>query len=183
MNLNKFLRKYWFVVVAIVVLALFFYPKSCGYTYGGLVASGMVLHREECSCFGHKYASVSPPLEQLYSIITSREVSCMDCGSYYFCAGIPYEKKCYEWIAGTPHSSEKEISCNWQFNYCVDDSNCIPAQCCHPTSCINKNSAPNCQDVACTLECRGGTMDCGAGHCACVNNKCQAVFTGYWELT
>jgi hypothetical protein len=164
MKANKLLRKYWFaiVIVAFFSIVAFFYPKYSGYAYGGLTQPGAVLHREEYSCFGYKY---------VYS------ETCMDCPPSFLCVGVPYEKKCYEWVAGTPQSSEKEISCNWQFNYCVDDSNCIPAQCCHPTSCINRDSAPNCEGVVCTLECRGGTMDCGYGYCACVDNRCQAVFT------
>ena len=61
-------------------------------------------------------------------------------------------------------------------NECVGDSDCVPAGCCHPNSCVSKNKAPNCEDIFCTLECEPGTLDCGQGSCGCVNGKCQAVF-------
>lgn len=53
---------------------------------------------------------------------------------------------------------------------------CVPAQCCHAHSCVLKNSAPDCSDVFCTMECRDGTMDCGAGHCDFVDGKCGVVW-------
>lgn len=56
---------------------------------------------------------------------------------------------------------------------CVTDADCVPAQCCHATSCTNKEFAPDCTGVACTLECRIGTLDCG-GDCYCMNNRCAA---------
>ena len=61
---------------------------------------------------------------------------------------------------------------------CLSNNNCVPAQCCHPTSCIAVDKAPSCKGIACTEECRNGTMDCGEGHCGCVDNKCQAIMTG-----
>jgi len=59
-------------------------------------------------------------------------------------------------------------------NYCNSDEECIPAQCCHPTSCTNIRNKPNCSDIFCTQVCEG-PIDCGAGSCKCVNNKCQVV--------
>ncbi|MEA3255233.1 MAG: DUF3160 domain-containing protein, partial [Candidatus Altiarchaeota archaeon] len=56
-------------------------------------------------------------------------------------------------------------------DYCLGDSDCVPAQCCHPTSCINKKFAPDCRGIGCTMVCQG-PIDCGAGRCACINNKC-----------
>jgi hypothetical protein len=56
---------------------------------------------------------------------------------------------------------------------CTQDSDCVPAQCCHATSCTVASAAPACDDVACTMECRGGTMDCGGG-CACQAGTCVA---------
>lgn len=56
-------------------------------------------------------------------------------------------------------------------------SYCVPDSCCHPSSCILSNeSSSNCSDVLCTAECREGTLDCGAGHCAFVNNSCEVVW-------
>lgn len=80
-------------------------------------------------------------------------------------------------IASIPCTRWLELNnqtCFRTANYCSVDSDCLPAQCCHPASCVNKASAPNCEGVFCTMECRLGTLDCG-GYCACVNDKCQAV--------
>ena len=57
--------------------------------------------------------------------------------------------------------------------YCTQYSDCVPAQCCHPTSCINKDYKEVC-DVFCTASCEG-PIDCGAGSCGCVNNQCQVI--------
>ena len=59
--------------------------------------------------------------------------------------------------------------------FCNYDSDCIAEQCCHATSAINKNFAPNCKEAICTMECRGGTLDCGYGEIKCISNKCTAV--------
>ena len=56
-------------------------------------------------------------------------------------------------------------------DYCKIDDDCVPAQCCHPTSCINKKFAPDCSGSVCTEVC-DGPIDCGAGRCACMDNKC-----------
>ena len=61
--------------------------------------------------------------------------------------------------------------------YCMNDNDCVPAQCCHPTSCINIKYGPDCKGIACTLNCEPNTMDCGCGYCSCVNNECQTVWT------
>ncbi len=58
---------------------------------------------------------------------------------------------------------------------CLIDNDCIPATCCHPTSCVNKNLAPNCSGVACTMDCKLGTLDCGQASCGCVNKRCQVI--------
>ncbi len=56
---------------------------------------------------------------------------------------------------------------------CVTYSDCVPEQCCHPTSCINKDFKGVCT-VLCTASCEG-PIDCGAGHCGCVNGQCGVV--------
>jgi putative hemolysin len=53
---------------------------------------------------------------------------------------------------------------------------CVPASCCHASSCVLESSAPNCSGVFCTMECRAGTMDCGAGHCGFVDGKCEVIW-------
>lgn len=56
---------------------------------------------------------------------------------------------------------------------CTNDLQCVPAQCCHPTSCINVIYKEPCTEI-CTMECRE-PLDCGAGHCGCVDGKCQVI--------
>lgn len=59
---------------------------------------------------------------------------------------------------------------------CSTDSDCVPATCCHPSSCVPKYAAPDCTGVMCTMHCAPGTMDCGQGHCGCIENKCEVVW-------
>ena len=59
---------------------------------------------------------------------------------------------------------------------CVNDIDCVPAECCHPSSCVSANNKPDCSDIFCTQECKPGTLDCNKGYCSCVDGKCQAVF-------
>ncbi len=56
---------------------------------------------------------------------------------------------------------------------CTNNLQCVPAQCCHPTSCINVIYKEPCTEI-CTMECRE-PLDCGAGHCGCVDGKCQVI--------
>jgi hypothetical protein len=56
---------------------------------------------------------------------------------------------------------------------CTNDSQCVPAQCCHPTGCINYLYKQPCTEL-CTDVCEG-PIDCGAGHCGCVEGKCQVI--------
>ncbi|MEA1924290.1 MAG: hypothetical protein U9M95_00315 [Candidatus Altiarchaeota archaeon] len=60
---------------------------------------------------------------------------------------------------------------------CSVDADCVPGQCCHPTSCVLKENAPGCSGIGCTMECASGTMDCGCGHCACINGECKVEWT------
>lgn len=98
-------KKILFVIIALIILLIvFFWPKYSGYSYGGEVRTGYILHREEYNCFGINYEKLGDnPFIQ---------VQCADCGKNYFCAGIPYDKKCYEWIAnGSASITEKVITC------------------------------------------------------------------------
>ena len=63
-----------------------------------------------------------------------------------------------------------------RFPRCRMDVQCVPATCCHPTSCVHRSSRPLCRGIACSLECRAGTLDCGQGHCECQAGSCVAVF-------
>ena len=53
---------------------------------------------------------------------------------------------------------------------CTTDSDCVQEQCCHATSCINSAYKGVCT-VLCTNVCQG-PLDCGAGHCSCINGRC-----------
>ena len=56
---------------------------------------------------------------------------------------------------------------------CRTDSDCVVSTCCHPTSCKNKANIKPCNEL-CTAVCQG-PLDCGAGHCGCVNGRCSVV--------
>ncbi|MCX8159000.1 MAG: hypothetical protein N3D20_01775 [Candidatus Pacearchaeota archaeon] len=80
---------------------------------------------------------------------------------------------------GVKNGFDEKIADNKTTNeksYCKIDSDCVPDLCCHAKGCVNKENAPNCREIMCTMECREGTLDCGYGKCECINNKCVAVF-------
>jgi len=57
---------------------------------------------------------------------------------------------------------------------CATNSDCVPAQCCHATSCVAKSAAPDCTFAMCSTDCRPGTLDCGGGDCRCAEGACRA---------
>lgn len=57
---------------------------------------------------------------------------------------------------------------------CTTDADCVPAECCHPTSCVAAASKQDCSATMCTMECRSGTMDCFGG-CLCGEDKMCAA--------
>ncbi len=58
---------------------------------------------------------------------------------------------------------------------CFEDTDCVPATCCHPTEAVNKEFRPNCSNVFCTEECQPNTLDCGQGKIKCIKNKCEVL--------
>ena len=66
------------------------------------------------------------------------------------------------------------ISCEPTVQQCFADSDCVPAQCCHPTEAVNKEEAPDCSATACTAVCEG-PLDCGQGEIKCLSNRCTVV--------
>lgn len=56
---------------------------------------------------------------------------------------------------------------------CSADEDCVKASCCHATSCVAREKAPNCSGIACTFDCKPNTLDCG-GSCKCTSGKCSA---------
>ncbi|MCX6777834.1 MAG: hypothetical protein NT157_03020 [Candidatus Micrarchaeota archaeon] len=63
---------------------------------------------------------------------------------------------------------------------CYDDSDCVPATCCHPSECVLKREAPICSGIACTLSCET-LLDCGEGRCICLEGACEAVRMGIYD--
>ena len=57
---------------------------------------------------------------------------------------------------------------------CSTDTDCVPAESCHPTTCINEEFKVY-SEVYCTTDCAPGTLDCGQGSFACVNNVCGVI--------
>jgi len=58
---------------------------------------------------------------------------------------------------------------------CVQDSDCVPATCCHANEAVNKDQGPDCKGQLCTMECVPGTIDCGQGKVQCVDEMCKVV--------
>jgi len=57
---------------------------------------------------------------------------------------------------------------------CIEDKDCFAATCCHSSECVSIEKKPNCKGILCSMDC-SGPLDCGAGYCGCVKNKCQAI--------
>jgi hypothetical protein len=57
---------------------------------------------------------------------------------------------------------------------CESNSDCVGAECCHPTYCINKAYKEDCSNIGCSAVCEG-PLDCGVGTCGCINNKCTVI--------
>ena len=66
----------------------------------------------------------------------------------------------------------KSSDVNGNTSGCKIDSDCVKASCCHATSCVGNENAPNCGDIMCTQECVPNTLDCGQGSCACDAGTC-----------
>lgn len=58
---------------------------------------------------------------------------------------------------------------------CSADKDCVPATCCHASEAVNKEQAPDCKGILCTMECVPGTIDCGQGEIKCVKGNCEIV--------
>lgn len=65
---------------------------------------------------------------------------------------------------------------------CSVDADCVAASCCHPADAVNTMYAPDCQDVACTMQCEPGTLDCGQGRITCLENRCVVIINKVEEL-
>ena len=59
---------------------------------------------------------------------------------------------------------------------CSLDKDCVPAICCHASDTVNRDNAPDCRGILCTMDCVPETLDCGQGQMKCVQDQCRAVF-------
>ncbi|MBT4935556.1 hypothetical protein HOL21_02855 [Candidatus Woesearchaeota archaeon] len=67
------------------------------------------------------------------------------------------------------------VACVPAEKQCSTDTDCVKATCCHASSSVNKEFAPECQGQICTLECVEGTTDCGYGDIKCISGSCEVV--------
>jgi hypothetical protein len=75
-----------------------------------------------------------------------------------------------------PSPAVTVITTSGETTACTADADCVPAPCCHPTSCTSHLAKQPC-NVMCTMSCEG-PIDCGAGSCGCVKGKCGIVAAG-----
>ncbi|XLQ20120.1 MAG: hypothetical protein ACKUBY_06090 [Candidatus Moraniibacteriota bacterium] len=75
----------------------------------------------------------------------------------------------YSWCI--PQKEEDTNAISEDEKICEVDSDCVPAQCCHATDVINKEFAPNCEGMMCTMSCET-VLDCGGGQPVCSNGMC-----------
>ena len=82
-------------------------------------------------------------------------------------------------LAQIPNAGEgaEQAIVRGDLRQCETNEDCAPAHCCHPTACVPITEKPACGDVLCTMDC-SGPMDCGAGSCACLNNRCSVLLGG-----
>jgi hypothetical protein len=52
------------------------------------------------------------------------------------------------------------------------DDDCVMAICCHLTDVVNKEFAPECEDMICTMSCET-VLDCGQGKPVCDDGVCN----------
>ena len=55
---------------------------------------------------------------------------------------------------------------------CVVDEDCVADKCCHATGVVNKEFAPDCSDVMCTMSCET-VLDCGSAVPVCNDGICD----------
>ncbi len=67
--------------------------------------------------------------------------------------------------AGNPAMESYPRQCTDGVNTFTEEIKCVPATCCHASSCVLEANAPDCSQIACSMECEEGTMDCGQGQC------------------
>lgn len=59
---------------------------------------------------------------------------------------------------------------------CSTDRDCVPDACCHAQDTVNKENAPDCSGMLCTMECVPDTLDCSQGEIKCLDGSCEVVW-------
>ena len=68
-----------------------------------------------------------------------------------------------------PGSSTSVAAPVFSTDACSKDQDCVAAVPCHANACASVTHADKAANEAiCTMDCRGGTVDCGYNHCGCV---------------
>ena len=75
----------------------------------------------------------------------------------------------------TFNSGNESVAQSGLASACTSDSECVPASCCHASSCVSISERPVCDGIRCTQSCEAGTLDCGQARCECVQNVCTMV--------
>lgn len=56
----------------------------------------------------------------------------------------------------------------------IEEKKCFPATCCHADECVLTEQAPDCSKAICSMVC-SSPLDCNAGYCGFINNKCIII--------
>ena len=67
------------------------------------------------------------------------------------------------------------VSCTTSEKSCTTDLDCVPNACCHASDTVNRENAPDCAGMLCSMECVPGTIDCGQGELKCISGECNLV--------
>jgi len=124
------------------------------------IANNLAVRCVNNSCIQMQKATCGKEGENLGAVVPGNTKEC--------CEGLePYIPPN---IVGTRGTCQKP---GYSPDACISDEDCVQKECCHATSCTNTANKGVC-NVMCTMNCQSGTLDCGQGRCACINNRCQA---------
>ena len=71
--------------------------------------------------------------------------------------------------SGSPFGNNTAVKASvFSTDPCTADADCAPVATCHSDKCVaKKNAGAMTPGTLCTMDCRGGTIDCGFNHCGC----------------
>jgi len=83
-------------------------------------------------------------------------------------AGIPVEEQPPESDPTLEEPTDDMTLFQTQPDYCEQDSDCVPKECCHPETCVNSYHIDSCEgNQMCTTDCRPCVS------CTCEDNQCN----------